>query len=68
MTADFGEGHLDGPAADEPAKDVERIGIEISAQKSLWLEFTGDVANQHIADRHEAAGMVPDGGAGNDLQ
>ena len=68
VTADFGEGDFDGPAADEPAKNVERICIEIRAQKSLWLEFTGDIANQHIADRHEAAGMVPDGGAGHDLQ
>ena len=56
VTADFGEGNFDGSAADKPAKDVERICIEISAQKSLWLEFTGDVA-----DRHEAAGIVPDG-------
>lgn len=31
MTADFGEGDLDGPAADEPPKDVERVGIEIGA-------------------------------------
>ena len=68
MTADFGEGHLDGPAADEPAKDVERVGIEIGAQESLWLELIGNVANQYIADRHKAAGVVPDGGAGNDLQ
>src|ERR1700760_5060646 len=68
MTADFGKGDLDGPAADEPAKDVERVGVEIGAQESLWLEFIGNVANQYIADRHQAAGGVPDGGAGNDLQ
>ena len=67
VTADFGEGHLDGSTADEPAKDVERVGIEISAQKSLRLELTGDVANQHIADRREAAWVMPDRGAGNDL-
>ena len=68
MTADFGKGDLDGPTADQPAKDVERVGIEISAPKGLRFELTGDVANQHIADRHEAAGVVPDGGARNDLQ
>ena len=48
MTANFGKGHLDGPTADEPAKDVERIRVEISAQKSLRLELTRNVANQPI--------------------
>src|SRR6516162_7264040 len=31
MTTDFGEGDLDGPTADEPAKDVDWVGIEIGA-------------------------------------
>jgi hypothetical protein len=52
MATDFGKDDLDGSAADEAAKDVARVGIEIDAQKSLWLEFIGNVANQYMADRH----------------
>jgi len=48
----------------------EQVGVrvEISAQKSLRLELTRNVANQPITDRHQAAGVMPDRGARNDLQ
>jgi hypothetical protein len=36
-------------------------------EKGLRLEFTGDVANQHVANRNEAARMIPDGRVGYDL-
>ena len=56
MTANLGKSDLNRPTADEPAKDVERIHVEISAQKSLWLELNCNVANKHITDRHQASG------------
>ena len=49
--------HLGGHA-------IERAWI--GAQVSLWLECTGDVADQHTADRDEAAGMMPAGSPGHD--
>ena len=49
VTAYLCKGHLDGPAADEPAEDIERVGIKIGAQKGLRLELVSDVANQHVA-------------------
>ena len=45
----------------------KRVGIEIGTQEGLWLEFASDVANQHITDRDETAGVMPDSGAGYDL-
>jgi hypothetical protein len=52
VTADFGEGDLDGPTADEPAKDVDWVGIKIGAQKGLRLELTGN------ADLKEAKALL----------
>src|SRR6185312_10981899 len=53
------------PATNEPAKDVERVGIKVGAQERLRTEFAFDVSDQHVADRHEPARMVPQGGAGH---
>jgi len=64
VATDLGERHLDGPAADEPTQDVDRIGLEIGAQKGLRPQFAGDVAHHDIADRHEASGMMPQRSAG----
>ena len=67
VAANLGESNLDRPSADEPAQDIERVCVKISAQKGLRLEFTGDVANQHIANGNKAARMIPDGSVGHDL-
>src|SRR5215472_3089241 len=67
MATNLSERYLDRPAANKPAENVERISIEIGRQKGLRLEFTGDVANQHIAYRYTAAGMMPDSGGGEDV-
>ena len=68
MAADLGEGDLDRPATDEPAQNVERVGIEIGAEKGLRLEFALRVTHQDIADGNPAAGVVPYGGGGDDLE
>src|SRR5690242_14939649 len=67
MATDLGEGDLGGPAADEPAQDIERIGGEIGAQEGLRAELIPAVAHQHVADRDVVAGMRPDSGAADDL-
>ena len=35
VAADLGERDLDAPATNEPAQDVERLGLEIGAQEGL---------------------------------
>ena len=39
MSAHLGKGHLDGPAPNEPADNVEWIGLEIGTEKALRLEL-----------------------------
>ena len=51
VSANFGEGHFRRPAANEPAKDVERVGIEVGAQERLRTEFAFDIADQHVQVR-----------------
>src|ERR1700712_6138128 len=68
MAANFCEGDLDRPAADEPAQTVERVCIEVGAEKGLRLEFARRVADQDVADGNASAGMVPHGGGGDDLE
>ena len=58
MAAHFREGDLDCPAADEPAKDVERVGIKIGAEEGLWRELAGRVTHQDIADGNAMAWVV----------
>lgn len=67
MAANLGESDLDRPAADKPAQNVERVRIEIGAEKGLRLEFAVWVAHQYMADGNAAPGVVPHGGAGDDL-
>src|SRR5208337_5162047 len=67
MAADFGEGDFDRPATHEPAEDVERVGIKVGAEKCLRFEFAHWIAHQDITDGNAVAGMVPYGGAGDDL-
>lgn len=67
MTSDLGKGDFGRPAANKPAEDIERVCVEISAQKCLRLEFIGNVADQHVTDGHHATRMMPDGGSGDDV-
>jgi len=59
VTTDLGKGHLNRPAAPEPAQDTEWVGVKVGAQERLRLEFAFDVADPHVADWHEASWMVP---------
>src|SRR3954452_5856099 len=68
MPAGFLEGGLDPPAADEPAQDVHRGGIQVGAQESLWLFLTLWIAHQHPADRHLHARVMPERSAGSDVE
>src|SRR4051794_14279914 len=68
MAAGFLEGGLDAPAADEPAQDVHRVGVQVGAQEGLWLFLTLWIAHQHPADRHLHAGVMPERGAGGDVE
>src|SRR3954447_23511150 len=68
MPAGFLEGGLDPPAADEPAQDVHRAGIQVGAQEGLWLFLTLWIAAQHPADRHLHAGVMPERSAGGDVE
>src|SRR3982751_5974732 len=68
VAANLGEGHLDRPAADEPAQDVERRRVEIGAEERLGLALTRRIADQDVADGDAVAGLGPDGGAGDDLE
>ncbi len=67
MASDLGKRDFSRPAANEPAEDIERVCVEISAQECLRLEFSGDVADQHVTEGHHSAGMMPDGGGGDDV-
>src|SRR3954463_2856729 len=62
------ERYLDRPAPDEPAQDVQGVGLLIGAQERLRIVFTFDVAHQYPADRDTPAGMVPHGSAGQNIQ
>jgi hypothetical protein len=42
--------------------------MEISSEECLRPLFLGYIAYQEIADRHEVGRMMPDGGAGDDLE
>src|SRR4051794_5961375 len=68
MAAGFLEGGLDAPAADEPAQDVHWVGVQVGAQEGLWLFLTLWIAHQHPADRHLHAGVMPERGAGGDVE
>src|SRR5271165_2876662 len=67
MSANLGEGHFDRPAANKPAENIDGLRIEVGAQERLWSEFVGNVADQDVADRDQATWMMPESGAGNDL-
>ena len=67
MATDLGESDLDRPAADEPAQNVERVRIKVGAEKGLRLEFARRVTDQNVADGNAPTGMVPYGGARDDL-
>src|SRR4051812_18489688 len=68
MAAGFLEGGLDAPAADEPAQDVHWVGVQVGAQEGLWLFLTLWIAHQHPADRYLHAGVMPERGAGGDVE
>src|SRR3954466_10673807 len=68
MATGFLEGGLDAPAADEPAQDVHRVGVQVGAQEGLWLFLTLWIAHQHPADRHLHAGVMPERRAGSDVE
>src|SRR4051812_18271356 len=68
MAAGFLEGGLDAPTPDEPAQDVHRVGIQVGAQESLRLLFALWVAHEDPADRHLHAGVMPERGAGSDVE
>jgi hypothetical protein len=68
MGADFLEGDLDLPAADEPVEDVARISVAVGCQEGLRVEFAGGIADEKPADRHwRHAAMIPQRSAGCDL-
>src|SRR4051812_28213487 len=68
MATGFLEGGLDAPAADEPAQDVHRVGVQVGAQEGLWLFLTLWIAHQYPADRHLHAGVMPERSAGSDVE
>lgn len=68
VTPDFFERHLDRPSADEPAQDIQRIGVDIGAQERLGIVIAGDVAHEDVADGHALAGMVPEDRLGHDVE
>src|SRR4051812_49578183 len=68
MATGFLEGGLNPPAADEPAQDVHRVGVQVGAQEGLWLFLTLWIAHQHPADRHLHAGVMPERRAGSDVE
>ena len=68
MGAGFLEGDLELPARDEPLEDIDGSGVEIGAEEGLRLELAERIADQQPANRHRGQpGVVPDGGAGGDL-
>src|SRR4051812_37609998 len=68
MATGFLEGGLNPPAADEPAQDVHRVGVQVGAQEGLWLFLTLWIAHQHPADRHLHAGVMPERRARGDVK
>src|SRR4051812_49879791 len=68
MAAGFLDGGLDAPTADEPAQDVDGVGVQVGTQEGLWLFLTLWIAHQHPADRHLHAGVMPERGAGGDVE
>ena len=60
MPAHFRKGHLRRPATDEPAQDIERLGVKVRAQECLRPKHPGNIAHQNVADRHVLARMMPD--------
>src|SRR5215217_8350654 len=68
MATCFFEGGLDAPATDEPAQDVDRVGVQVGAQEGLRFLFAARVTYEHPADRHAHAGVMPERRAGGDVQ
>ena len=66
--AAFLEGDLDLPAPDEPPQDVDGVGDNIGAEEGLGFKVAGRIADQHPADRHRRAAVIPDGGVGDDVE
>ena len=68
MRAGFLEGDLELPARDEPLENIGGSGVEIGAEEGLWLQFAERIADQQPSNGQRGqAGVVPDGGAGGDL-
>lgn len=66
--ADLRKSHLDLPAADEPAKNVMRMRIEVGRQECLRAEFAARIADEKPADRDwRNAAAIPQRGAACDL-
>ena len=59
MTANLGEGDLDGPTPDEPPQNIDRRRIKVGAQERLRFVLACWVAHQNVTDRHTVTGMVP---------
>jgi len=68
MGTAFLERDLELPTRDEPLEDIDRSGIEISAEEGLRCKLAARIADQQPPDRHGGqAAVVPDRGAGGDL-
>ncbi len=67
VAPNFGKRHLNRPAPDKPTEDIDWIGFDIGAQECLRPEFASKIADQDIADRHKAPGMMPQSSARDDL-
>jgi hypothetical protein len=67
MSANLGGGHSDRPAATKPAENIDGLRIKVGAQERLRFEFVGNVVDQDLADRDQATWMMPESGAGDDL-
>lgn len=49
VAANFGEGHLDRPASDEPGEHVGGIGIGVGGQECLCPELSGGITQDKPA-------------------
>src|SRR5258708_20911738 len=67
--ADVAKGGFHLPAADEKSQYLFRGKVEITGQQDLWVEFTGDIADEAKTNVNTAqAKMEPEGVASGNVQ
>src|ERR1022692_3255739 len=68
MSPNFLEGHFHLPAQEEPLQDLSGRLAEVGAQQSSRFELAFGISYDHPTDgQREQTTVVPDGGAGGDL-